>query len=109
MWDRHVIDDDLRLGYAMLVHDLDNDGDEELIIGVRDDPTPKEKVTGKRGVRIYEPLDGVGAVGHGRSWRMAMWRLKTSPWPTSTAMVDPTLWPSAGKRTTPRIYWNEGR
>jgi len=61
LWGRHVIDDDLRWGHAVWCADLDNDGDEELIIGVRDDPAAKDKVTDKSGVRIYEPLDAKGS------------------------------------------------
>jgi hypothetical protein len=60
LWDRHVIDEDLRWGHGVWCADLDSDGDEELIIGVRDDPGPKDKVAGKRGVRIYKALDGKG-------------------------------------------------
>ena len=36
LWDRHVIDDKLKWGHAVWCADLDGDGDDELIIGVRD-------------------------------------------------------------------------
>ena len=63
LWDRHVIDEQLRWGHAVWFADLDGDGDDELIIGVRDDPNPKagDKFTERRGVRIYKCTDGKGA------------------------------------------------
>ena len=61
MWDRHVIDDQLRWGHAVSCADLDGDGSDELIIGVRDDPAKNDKVTDRRGVRIYKALDDNGA------------------------------------------------
>jgi hypothetical protein len=41
---------------------VDGDGDDELIIGVRDDPNPKQgdTFTERRGVRIYKCTDGKG-------------------------------------------------
>jgi hypothetical protein len=61
MWDRHVIDDQLRWGHAVSCADLDGDGSDELIIGVRDDPAKNDKVTDRRGVRIYKALGDKGA------------------------------------------------
>jgi len=58
LWDRHVIDEQLKWGHGVWCADIDGDGDEELIIGVRDDLSMK---TGeRRGVRIYKATDGVG-------------------------------------------------
>jgi len=59
-WDRHVIDDHLRWGHAVWCADLDGDREEELIIGVRDNPAKGDKFTEKSGVRIYKVTDGVG-------------------------------------------------
>lgn len=60
LWDRRVIDEQLRWGHAVWTADLDGDGSEELIIGVRDDLDAKD--AGKRrGVRIYKALDDKGA------------------------------------------------
>src|SRR5262245_2588417 len=38
LWDLHVIDEQLRWGHAVAFADLDGDGNDELIIGVRDNP-----------------------------------------------------------------------
>ena len=56
MWDRHVIDDELKWGHAVSTADLDGDGNDELIIGVRDDGGKE-----RRGVRIYKVMDDIGA------------------------------------------------
>ena len=59
---RFVIDEELRWGHGVWCADLDRDGSDELIIGVRDDPNAKagDKFTQRRGVRIYKALDGKG-------------------------------------------------
>ncbi len=59
MWDRHVVDEQLRWGHGVWCADLDGDGDDELIIGVRDDLS--QKPNERRGVRIYKALDDQGA------------------------------------------------
>jgi hypothetical protein len=51
MWTRHVIDEQLQWGHAVWCANLDDDEDEELIIGVRDD----KDNSARRGVRIYDP------------------------------------------------------
>jgi hypothetical protein len=63
LWDRHVIDEQLRWGHGVWFADLDGDGTDELVIGVRDDPNPKagDKFTERRGVRVYKATDGKGA------------------------------------------------
>ena len=58
MWDRHVLDDKLRWGHGVWTADLDGDGSEELIIGIRDDLDQKDQ---RRGVRLYKALDERGA------------------------------------------------
>jgi hypothetical protein len=59
LWERHVLDEQLKWGHAVWCADLDGDGSDELIIGVRDDLSnnPGER----RGVRIYKALDERGA------------------------------------------------
>jgi hypothetical protein len=59
---RTVVDDRLRWGHAIAFADLDQDGSDELIIGVRDDPNPKlgDKFQERRGVRLYRCGDDRG-------------------------------------------------
>jgi hypothetical protein len=58
LWDRHVLDDRLKWGHAVWCADLDGDGGDELIIGVRDNLSDKP---GERcGVRIYKATDTTG-------------------------------------------------
>jgi hypothetical protein len=59
LWQRRVLDDQLRWGHAVWCADLDGDGGDELIIGVRDDLSKKPGQ--RRGVRIYRALDDKGA------------------------------------------------
>jgi len=59
-WERQVIDDHLRWGHAVWCADLDGDKDDELIIGVRDNPAKTDAFKEKCGVRIYKATDGVG-------------------------------------------------
>lgn len=50
-WNRHVLDEQLKWGHAVWCANLDDDEDEELIIGVRDNLDE----SGRCGVRIYDP------------------------------------------------------
>lgn len=58
LWNRQVIDGDLKWGHAVWCADLDGDGNDELIIGVRDDLSMKPEE--RRGVRLYKSLDANG-------------------------------------------------
>lgn len=60
-WDRRIIDDQLRWGHGVWCADLDGDNQDELIIGVRDDPGKNDKGIERRGVRIYKATDDKGA------------------------------------------------
>ncbi len=53
LWDRHVLDDQLKWGHAVWPANIDDDKDEELIIGVRDN---RDKSV-LSGVRIYDRQD----------------------------------------------------
>ena len=55
-WQRHLIDEDLKWGHAVSCANLDDDADEELIIGVRDN----KDNTWRCGVRVYDPQDDSG-------------------------------------------------
>ena len=59
LWNRQVLDDELLWGHAVWCANLDDDEDQELIIGVRDD----KNETQRRGLRIYDPQAG------GKTWR----------------------------------------
>jgi hypothetical protein len=54
-WHRHVLDDKLRWGHAVWCADLDGDGGDELIVGVRDDLS--DQPGERRGVRVYRAVD----------------------------------------------------
>jgi hypothetical protein len=59
LWERTVIDDQLVWGHAVACVNLDEDPEEELVIGVRDDQ--KESAGQyRRGLRIYDPVDPLG-------------------------------------------------
>lgn len=57
-WERKVVDSRLRWGHALWCADLDGDGEDELIVGVRDDPLRGDEFKDPRGVRIYKSRDG---------------------------------------------------
>ena len=111
LWSRHVVDEHLRWGHAVSFADLDGDGAEELIIGVRDDPNPKagDTFTDRRGVRIYKCTDGKGA-----KWDRFLLD------PAGVAVEDLVVADlngdgkidivACGRATkNVRIYWNQGR
>lgn len=53
LWPRHLLDDQLKWGHAVWPVNLDDDDDEELVIGVRDNLDDRWR----SGVRIYDPQD----------------------------------------------------
>jgi hypothetical protein len=59
LWERHVLDDKLKWGHAVWCADLDGDGGDELIIGVRD--VLSDKPGEQCGVRIFKAIDDTGA------------------------------------------------
>lgn len=50
LWTRNVIDSELAWGHAIAVANLDDDGDDEIVIGVRDNQSD----THRCGVRVYD-------------------------------------------------------
>jgi hypothetical protein len=58
LWSRQVLDEQLLWGHAVWCANLDDDADEELLIGVRDNQNEANRC----GLRIYDPADG------GKSW-----------------------------------------
>jgi hypothetical protein len=106
--ERRVIDDQLRWGHGVWFADLDSDGDDELIIGVRDNPGAGDKFNLQRGVRIYRCVDGKGTkwarqvVDNGG---VAVEDLAAADL-NGDGKIDIV---AAGRQTfNVRIYWNEG-
>jgi hypothetical protein len=107
LWQRHVIDNHLKWGHGVWWADLDGDGNDELIVGVRDDLS--QKPGERRGVRIYKALDDKGT-------RWARYIVDNG----GVAVEDITAADlngdgrpdlvAVGRQTgNIRIYWNEGR
>ncbi len=106
-WERHVIDQQLKWGHAVWCADLDGDGNDELVIGVRDELSKKD---GERcGVRVYKALNEKGA-----KWQ------RTDVDPGGVAVEDAAVADldgdgrpdviAVGRAThNLRIYWNEGK
>lgn len=103
LWNRQVLDDQLKWGHAVWCANLDNDAAEELIIGVRDDLNDEHR----RGLRIYDPQDESGS-----SWK------RTIVDPGSVAIEDLAAADlngdgrvdivAVGRQThNVKVYWNE--
>lgn len=105
LWERRVLDDQLQWGHAVWCANLDQDADEELIIGVRDDlSTPPAR----RGLRIYDPTPD------GDEWK----RFVVDPGGVAIedlaaadlnrdGLIDIV---AVGRQThNVKIYWNESR
>lgn len=107
MWQRHVIDEKLKWGHGVWCADLDGDGNDELIIGVRDDLSDKPQE--RCGVRIYKAIDAQGT-----RWArhlldeggVAVEDLAAADL-NGDGKIDIV---AVGRKThNVRIYWNEGR
>lgn len=103
LWDRHVLDDELAWGHVVWCANVDDDADEELIIGVRDNKND----TARSGIRIYDPQDALG-----RTWQRHLVD------PAGVAVEDAIAGDlnadgrtdiiAVGRAThNVRIYWNE--
>jgi len=62
LWQRMVIDDQLAWGHAVATANLDNDAEQELVIGVRDNQSNDHRC----GVRIYDPTPD------GQAWQRTL-------------------------------------
>ncbi|MFI4874202.1 MAG: FG-GAP repeat domain-containing protein [Blastopirellula sp. JB062] len=104
-WKRHVLDDALKWGHAVWCANLDDDADEELIIGIRDDAGDNTR----RGLRIYDPINAA----------QGQWRRSVID-PGGVAIEDLTVGDldgdgrndivAVGRQThNVRIYWNKSQ
>ncbi|QDV27929.1 FG-GAP repeat domain-containing protein [Aureliella helgolandensis] len=55
LWTRFVLDEQLAWGHAVVCANLDDDPEEELVVGVRDDLSSEHR----SGVRIYDPVNPI--------------------------------------------------
>lgn len=101
----HLVDDQLRWGHAIWCADLDGDGSDEIIVGVRD-PLPGKA---HNGVRVYRPTDDAGT-----KWE------KSELDPGGVAVEDlavadlngdgrPDIVAVGRQTKNVRIYWNQGK
>lgn len=108
--ERFVVDNQLRWGHAVRWADLDGDGVDELVIGVRDDPAKGAAFTERRGVRLYRNVDN----GKDSKWERHI--LENG----GVAVEDLTVADlngdgkpdiiAVGRQTkNARIYWNQGK
>lgn len=103
---RTVLDDHLRWGHAVSFADLDGDGGDELIVGVRDNPSNSDRFTEKRGIRIYRRAGSTWSRGILDDGGVAVEDLAVGD-------LDGDGRPdivAVGRQTMNcRIYWNQGR
>lgn len=104
LWQRHVLDAELRWGHGVWTADLDGDGGDELIIGVRDD---FDKTDHRRGVRVYKAdADGANWTRHVLDNGGVAAEDITAGDLNGDGRVDII---AVGRQThNIRIYWNEG-
>jgi hypothetical protein len=108
LWQRVVVDDHLRWGHGVWCADLDGDGDEELVIGVRDLPAKDDKFTEKWGVRVYKATDATRT-----KWARQIIDDGVAVEDITVADLNGDGKPdiiAVGRKTgNARIYWNQGK
>jgi hypothetical protein len=108
LWDRHVLDDHLRWGHAVWFADLDGDGADELVIGVRDDPAKGDTFKEHRGVRVYKCTDGTGAKWDRHIIEDGGVAVEDLTVADLNADGKPDIIAVGRQTKNCRIYWNEG-
>ena len=58
LWDRRVIDEPVQWGHAVWTANLDDDGDDELVIGQRDRNPDKAREPAGPGLYVFDPKPG---------------------------------------------------
>ena len=108
MWDRQVLDDQLRWGHGVWTADLDGDGSEEIIIGVRDDPAKGDAFSERRGVRVYKATNEQGT--QWQRFLLDQGGIAVEDIAAADLAGDGKIAIVAVGRQTHnvRIYWNEG-
>jgi len=109
LWERVMIDDHLRWGHGVWCADLDGDGDEELIIGVRDNPGKDDKFTEKCGVRIYKSLDASRTKWTRQIVDDGGVAVEDLTVADLNADGKPDIVAVGRKTGNARIYWNQGK
>jgi hypothetical protein len=103
-WKRSIVDDELQWGHAVAWADLDGDGNDELVAGVRDDKSPEHR----RGVRLYSFLDDAVL---DKTERLDPGGVAVEDLTVGDLDGDgrPDLVASGRQTKNVRIYWNKGR
>jgi hypothetical protein len=106
LWDRDLKDSRLHWGHAISCADLDGDGNDDVIVGVRDDPRPNDSFNDRRGVRVYRYSEDT------RRWDRHVMSDSGTVAVEALAVADlnadgrPDII-AAGRNGLLRIYWNE--
>jgi hypothetical protein len=109
LWDRHVLDDHLHWGHAVWFADLDGDGTDELVIGVRDDPAKGDAFKERRGVRVYKCTDGTGAKWDRHIVEDGGVAVEDLTVADLNADGKPDIIACGRQTKNCRIYWNQGK
>jgi hypothetical protein len=109
LWTRTVLDERLQWGHAVWCANLDEDADEELIIGVRDDYKKGDDHV-PSGLRIYDPHSSGGQV-EWKSQYIDLGGVAIEDLAAADLDADGRIDIVAVGRKTKngRIYWNQGK